>query len=522
MTLSLRRILFSSLMVWFVVSVVGIYFLFHLHKFINFGIDLVGGTYITLEVQVDRALETEFADRAQAAVLSLQKEKLTLPAHQKITSQHALLIFDTETDAQAAEQFFVAGNSGLRARGVQFVRQNNEILLTLSESEIKHLVDDAVQSNIGVLRTRLDQFGVGELTIAAQGEKNIIVELPNVQDPQQAKAMIGRAALLEIKLVEAVGYSTEDLLKKYDGNLPENLMIVSGKEREGHVSYYVVPRFTDLTGKLLKDARMDFGGRIGAEPVVKFTFKPEGGEKFYALTSKNINRQVAVIVDGVVITAPVVNSPISTDGEITGNFTAESAQELALLLRSGAFVAPVAFVEERSIGPSLGQESIHQGLIACVVGLGLLFLFSVIIYKTAGILAFIVLIYNLLLILFALAWLGATLTLPGIAGMVLTIGMAIDASILIFERIREELSSGSTLRKAVNVGFSGAMSVILDSNLTHFLVALVLYKLGAGPIKGFAVTMIIGIASTLITGLLLLKSLFTFFIDTLGVQKIRI
>ena len=224
----------------------------------------------------------------------------------------------------------------------------------------------------------------------------------------------------------------------------------------------------------------------------------------------------------VVLTAPAVQSAIREEGEITGSFTVQSARELASLLKSGAFVAPVTFEEERTIGPALGAESIHKGLMACCIALLLLLIFSVAIYKVAGLFAFIVLIYNLLLILFAMSWLGAALTLPGIAGLILTIGMAIDASILIYERIREELALGSTFRKAVDVGFSGAMAVILDANITHFLVSVVLYKLGAGPFKGFAVAMIIGIISTLITGLLLLRSIFTFCLDVLGVKNIRI
>ena len=516
MTLSLRRMLFSSLALWFLITITGIYFLVHLKNHINFGIDLVGGTYITLEVQVNKAIENELAERMQEAMGKLKKDQKPLPIAQKIDKESAVMTFASESEAQEVEQYL-----STREAHLKIVRDGSVVQLVLTAEEIKNIERDAVQSNIGVLRTRLDQFGVGEITIAAQGDRNIIVELPNVDNPQQAKAMIGRAALLEIKLVEDSGPTEQDILNKYDGQLPEGMMIVPGKERRRQ-EFYVVPCYTDLTGKLLKDARMDIGGRSGAEPVVKFVFKPQGGDKFYDLTSSNLGRRVAILVDGVVITAPVVQSAIGAEGEITGDFTSEDAQELASLLKSGAFVAPVAFEEERQIGPSLGAESVRQGFMACAIGLGLLFIFSIVVYKVAGLFAFIVLLYNLLLILFALAMLGATLTLPGIAGMILTIGMAIDASILIYERIKEELAEGSSMRKAVNVGFAGATGVILDANITHFLVAVVLYKLGAGPIQGFAVTMIVGIVSTLITGLLLLKSIFNFVIDTLGIHTIKI
>jgi preprotein translocase subunit SecD len=235
-----------------------------------------------------------------------------------------------------------------------------------------------------------------------------------------------------------------------------------------------------------------------------------------------INFTNLLILDNEVITAPRVNEAINGSGQISGDFDMQEAKDIALMLRSGAFTAPVEVIEERHIGPSLGEAAVHQGLISCLIGLGLLFLFSILFYKVAGLFAFIVLLYNLLLILFALSWFQAALTLPGIAGIVLSIGMAIDASILIYERIKEVLAAGGSLKKAVDEGFNGALVVILDANITHFLVAIVLYYLGAGPIQGFAVTMIIGIIATLLTGLLLLRAIFEFYTSTLGIQKLWI
>lgn len=522
MKISLQKFFFSSLTLWLLVTGFGIYFLLGLKKHINFGVDLVGGTFITLEVQTEKAIELEMVNRMQMLVNKLKKENKEIPTTTTFDSANStgVLTFASPDAARKAEDYLATAGFGYTGQ-----REDSRLILSLKKDEIAMLKREALQGNIHVLEKRLNPTGASEITVVAKGEKHIIIELPNVHDIRQAKSMIGKTALLELKLVEDMGSSEAELLKKYpDGKLPENLMFVKSSERAsrgGHM-IYVVPKYTDITGRLLKDASMGLGGGdLGTEPTVNFILKPEGGEKFYDLTSNNIGRHIAIIIDNVVISAPVVNSAIETQGSIQGSFTPEEAQDLATILKSGAFTAPVSFEEERHIGPSLGAQSIRNGLVACGVGLLALLIFILLFYKTAGLLAFIVLLYNLLLILFALAWLGATLTLPGIAGMLLTIGMAIDASILIFERVKEELATGAPLKKAINTGFSGSMAVILDANITHFLVALVLYKLGAGPIKGFAITMIIGIISTLTTGLLLLRSIFNFLLDGLGVSKMR-
>lgn len=482
---------------------------------IKFGIDLVGGTYITLGVQTDKAVETELFDKVVSLSKKLEKEANIIPVSNVIEKNEARIRFDSAATAQAAHSIIKRQDSDLN------VAVEGEIVkIGFKEAQIKRIADHAVQGNIDVLRTRLDGLGVGEIPISSQGDK-IIVELPDIDDPQKAKEMIGKPALLEVKLVEREGNSPEEILDAYDGELPEGMIIVPGNESHGK-RYYLVPASTDLTGRLLKDAYTGFGGQMQTEVVVNFVFNPEGGEKFYELTRKNFNRNIAMIVDGVVVSAPRVNTPIGASGYIHGNFTTDSANDLSLLLKSGAFVAPVTFEEERRIGPTLGQESIKQGLLACLVGLLLLFLFSVLFYKVAGLFAVLALIFNLLLILLALGWLKATLTLPGIAGMVLTIGMAIDASILIYEKIKEELKAGVPTKKAVKDGFSEAMEVILDSNITTFIVGIVLYKFGYGPIQGFALTLMIGIVATLITGLFFLRSIFNFFLYTMGMQTIKI
>jgi preprotein translocase subunit SecD len=527
MNAAARSLLGSSFVLWLAAGCAAFLYLFTLDKSgihlrqdrIKFGIDLVGGSFITLGVQTDKAIEAEVADKMQFFVRRLEKENLPLPRSQNVEGIQARMVFDSIDDARTAERYMHEHDNALDIKS-----DGAQLTISLKEAAARRVRDWAVEGNINVLRTRLDSLGVGEIPIAAQGENRIVVELPDVDDPQKAKQIIGKPALLEIKLVERMGASPEEILDEYDGEMPDGMTIIAGKEQGYGKAYYLVPAYTDLTGRLLKDAYVGFANSPGAgsEVVVHFVFTPEGGEKFHELTKANINRQVAVIIDGLVISAPRVSTPIGAEGYIHGNFTSESATELAMLLKSGAFVAPVTFEEERQIGPTLGQESIRQGLLACLVGLILLCIFSVAIYKVAGIFAIFALVFNLLLILVALGWLQATLTLPGIAGMVLTIGMAIDASILIYEKIREELRNGIPLRNAVQSGFSDAMEVILDSNITTFIVGIILYRFGAGPIQGFALTMMIGIIATLLTGLFFLRSIFTFILQNLGVQKIKI
>jgi preprotein translocase subunit SecD len=525
MNVSSRNLFFSAFAGWVVLAGLGIFYLFTWENGrprlrpdrIKFGIDLVGGTYITLGVQTDKAVETELSDKMETLVKKLKEEKLTLPVSKTIKDSHIVLKFDSTQAANEALNFLNSIDPVLK-----FVIEGQDVKVTLKEAFIKKIKEWAVQGNIEVLRTRLDALGVGEITIAAQGEKNIVIELPNVDNPQKAKALIGKAALLEMKLVERMGSSEEEVLEEYDGEVPEGFEVLAGQERGQRKLYYLVPKYTDITGRLLKDARYGFGGQTGTESVVHFNFNPEGGEKFYELTRRNPGRHVAVIIDNKVISAPRISQPIGAEGYIHGDFTQTTAAELATLLKSGAFVAPVTFEEERQIGPSLGQESINAGLFACLFGLVLLFVFSIFLYRMSGFFAFLTLLYNLLVIMIALSWVGATLTLPGIAGMVLTIGMAIDASILIFEKIREELARGITIGKAIASGFSDAMVVILDSNITTFLVGIVLYKFGTGPIQGFAVTMMIGIIATLITGLFFLRSIFNFMLQTFSIQKLSI
>lgn len=514
MNISTRNIAFSGFAFWIVFLAIGLYFIYPFRKSIRLGIDLVGGTYITLGVKTEKAVESELLARLNHIPKHLEVMRKEAPISKKIEDLSMVLTFESSTAAHDAVSLIKS-----EYQDMHYTVSGNQVRANFTETKSKLIQKEAVDRNIEVLRTRLNKMGVAEITIAPQGERNIVVELPDVSDPAQAKAMIGRAAIMEFKIVERSGRSEEDILYDYDGVLPEGYEIVPGQRKD---EYYLVPQYTEITGALLRDARPEFD-QSKNKMAVSFSLSQEGGERFEELTSKNLHKILAVVLDGVVIVAAEIQSAIKTNGQITGNdYTPESAQELSLLLKSGAFVAPVTFEEERQIGSTLGDESIHQGLLSCVVGLGLLFVFSIYYYSYCGLLAFITLIYNMFFTLLCLVWLKATLTLPGIAGMVLTIGMAIDASVLIYERIKEELSLGKTARGAVDAGFSDAMRVILDGNITTFIVGLVLYRFGTGPIQGFAVTMMLGVIATLVTGLFFLKSMFNILLNNFQVQKLKI
>ncbi|MBA3954120.1 protein translocase subunit SecD [Candidatus Dependentiae bacterium] len=531
MTLSSRPLLLLNIAFWLAISAYGAYFLVHMKskRLINLGIDLVGGLYLTLDVKVEEAIKNDLMSSMQLVVDKLKKDKKELPGVPTVDAQKLIgtLTFSTSQAAFQARELARAHKIN-----ADITQEDKVLFFSFSQAQIEKVKNEAIESNISVLRTRLDALGSGEVTIIKQGDRHIVIELPNERDPEAAKARIGTAAVLEMKEVYDIAQTREDLLAKHNGKLPEGTTIAMGKpniEGEDQTYFaYLVPAYAKITGKQLRDSRylVDSQNFLtkSTPHQVGLEFNAAGAEKFYELTKANVGGHVAILLDNVVVSAPGVNGPIEGgSGQISGNFTEKGAKELVALLKSGAFSAPVEVVEERQIGPSLGEESIHKGLVSCGIALVLLFLFSVVVYKVAGLYAFIVLLFNLLLILLGLSLVpDATLTLPGIAGMVLTVGMAIDSSILIYERIKEELAAGMSMRKAVNSGFAGATSVILDANITTFIVGVVLYYFGSPSIQGFALTMMLGILSTLITGLVLLKTLFNISFDIFGIQKIKI
>jgi len=520
MNMTVKRIFLSGFMGWLLIAVASVaYFNFYGKHALKFGIDLVGGSYITLEVQESDVVKTELNEKIKSLEEILQNSNIT--AESKPTFHDNMLTFSFESKqlAQEVETLFRH-----EYRQLLYTVQESYLHISVSPQYLSYLLSDAVDANINILERRLNGLSVAEIHISKQGDRFIVVELPDVHDPQQAKKMIGQSAIMEFKVVEDSAASREELMDKYDHELPEGTMIVTGSSRgsKGHKTYYLVPEYATVSGKFFKNAKVDFGGEYKTELCVLFEFDDEGGKRFHELTSRNIGKPLAIVLDGEIVQVAIINSAIGKAGSIQGSFSPEEASTLAKLLKSGAFKAKVNFISEREIGPTLGQESVYNGLLSCAIGLFLLLLFGIYWYRLSGFFAVLALAYNLILILVFMSLVKATLTLPGIAGMILTVGMAVDASILIYEQIIDCLSRGLSVTQSVQDGFADAMMVILDANITTFIVAAVLFYFGTGPIQGFAVTMMIGIISTLITGLFFLKSIFKLYLTAFNVSKLSI
>ncbi len=421
-------------------------------------------------------------------------------------------------------------NFGLDLKG------GTHLILELDESKLEKDIDitDAVERAIEIIRNRVDQFGVTEPLIARQGEKWIVVQLPGVKDPERAKEIIGKTALLEFSLVgpsekiveinnkiDKLNLTVEEALKNKEilSMVPTGYIILPGREKD---SFYILKSTPEITGAYLVDAKVEFGGEFGL-PTVGLEFNKEGAKIFARVTEANINKNLAIVLDGVVQSAPVIKTEIP-DGRavIEGNFTLEEAKFYATILRAGALPAPVRIIEERTVGPTLGEDSIRAGVKSAILGLILVVLFMIIYYNYSGLIADISLLLNLLLLVASMAIFRATLTLPGIAGIILTVGMAIDANVLILERIRNELESGKTSRVAVDLGYSRALVTIIDSNLTTLIAAVFLFQFGTGPVKGFAVTLTLGIIISMFTAIFVSKTIYELLFQKRIIEKIKL
>jgi len=368
---------------------------------------------------------------------------------------------------------------------------------------------DVVERALEIIRNRVDQFGVSEPLIVKQGDKWIVVQLPGVKDPQKAIEIIGKTAMLEFKLVN----EKADLEKIPDG------FEALDKKDGGRL---IVKSTAELSGASLSNARVEIGGSYNL-PYISLEFTKEGASKFAAVTGENINKQLAIVLDGIIQSAPVIKSRIP-DGKaiIEGMFSMDEAKYLAIVLRAGALPAPVKIIENRTVGPSLGSDSIKKGTLAAIIGFFVVCLFMPAYYKKTGFLADMALALNLLLLCAAMVLIGATMTMPGIAGIVLTIGMAVDANVLIFARIREEIAIGKTPLVAIDTGYEKALVTILDSNITTLIAAAFLFQFGSGPIKGFAITLSIGIVSSMFTAIFVTHAVWDAAVFGKTIEKISI
>jgi preprotein translocase subunit SecD len=382
---------------------------------------------------------------------------------------------------------------------------------------------DAIQRALEIIRNRIDQFGVSEPEITLQGMGQILVQLPGIRDPERAKRLIGQTALLEFKLLDEEG-NIDEALK---GNIPPGDIILyqrSVDPKTGAVRRipFLLKEKTLMTGEFIKDARVSLESQFH-EPYVSFELTDVGAKLFEHITSTNVGKRLAIILDNNVYSAPEIRERIPGGrGQITGRFTTEEANDLAVVLKSGALPAPVEILEERTVGPSLGQDSIRQGMISILVSAGIVVLFMIVYYGISGVIADIALILNVILVFAVLALLRATLTLPGIAGLVLSVGMAVDANILVHERIKEELRWGKTMRAAIDQGYHRAFTTIIDSNLTTVIAALFLYQFGTGPVKGFAVTLFWGIVANIFTAVFVTRWVFDYLTLKVKVKRLSI
>ncbi len=365
---------------------------------------------------------------------------------------------------------------------------------------------EALDRALEILRNRIDELGVAEPIIQKEGEKWIVIQLPGIRDPERAVKIVGQTALLEFKLVDESHKVSE--MMDADGNtiaarIPAGYEILPGREGE----LYLLESKQLLTGAHLVDAKVQMDGY--GRPIVAFRLDPEGGRRFGVMTGDNVNRKLAIVLDKKVYSDPVIKSRIGGgQGIIEGQFTLEDAKDLALVLRAGALPVPVKIINKNIVGPTLGKDSIQKGQLSALVGVGMVMLFMVIYYRTSGLVANLALVLNFILLMAALAALHATLTMPGIAGIILTIGMAVDANVLIYERTREELRQGKTVRAAIDAGYAKALWSIIDANVTTLITAAVLFQFGTGPIKGYAVTLTLGLLISLFTSVVVSKLIF--------------
>ncbi len=508
-----RDLLWRGLLI-FVVVALGLWSAYPLEEKLNLGLDLQGGIHLVLRVQSEDAVRSETTKDMDRLLQELADDGVSgARGSQSSSTEFEVSGVPVERDGEVEEivdDYLPGWNWQRRGELLAFTMKSQNV------AEIRNL---AVKQALETIRNRVDEFGVAEPVIQRQGlegSDRIVVQLPGVDDPERVKRLIKNTAFLEFRLVDYPPggggvASREEILAHYRGQLPSDVEILSGAIRDAAgdevgEQYYAVGRRPVVTGRELKTARPGLGEFN--QPVVNFFFTHEGGELFAQATGANVGSGLAIVLDGNVVTAPRIKSQIGDSGLIEGGFTSQEAEDLSTVLRSGALPAGIVYLEERTVGPSLGQDSIDRGLRAGMLGLLLVVVAMMVVYKGTSVNAVLALTLNIVLIFAALSYFGATLTLPGIAGIVLTIGMAVDANVLIFERIREELRHGRTVKSAIEAGFGKALSSVLDANVTTLIAALFLFQFGTGPIRGFAVTLSIGILASLFTAIFVSRWLF--------------
>ena len=492
----------NTLLIYFIFFFIAIFSLLNLQnnnnqfieKKINLGLDLQGGSYLLLEINSDSLVQEKIQDKVIPIKKLLKKNNIKY-SNFKINNQFLTLSI---TNFDKFDLFFYSRKDNFvnpyidnyRSHELKYEKiSNDQIKILFSKFGLLTINNSALKQSIEIVRRRIDDVGTKEPTILQRGEKRILIELPGLKDPERIKTLLGKTAQLNFRLVSDNSEFGIDKLISENG---ENL----------NVSKRII-----MSGENLIDAQPNINNQNN-EPTVSFTLDRLGAQKFGRTTTDNVGKRLAIVLDGEIVSAPSINEPITSgSGMISGNFSFQEATDLALLLRSGALPTPLLVVEERTVGPDLGEDSIRSGTISLIVGFVLVILFMFYKYKIFGLIANTALIANLLMLIGILTILEATLTLPGIAGIILTVGMAVDANVLIFERIKEELKTEKSVIHAFDTGYAKAKITVLDANITTLIAAAILFAFGSGPVKGFAITLGIGILTTLFTAYFLARHL---------------
>jgi preprotein translocase subunit SecD len=497
-------------------------------KGIVLGLDLQGGLHLVFEVEGDKAVEIT-TERYAARLKDLLAKK-NLPADVKANGRDITVAVSSPETAELVKNTYAT---------LVPVETGSRLVYRISEKEATRIKDSAADQALETIRNRIDQFGVSEPTIHRQGENEIVVQLPGVKDPKRAIDLIGKTAQLEFKMVDddakvaaelpqSVAPGEEEaVLQQFAGRLPEDAEILFEKKVNNETGAVrkiplLIKKQASLTGELLSDAKVNLDSKFN-EPYVSISFNADGAKLFEETTGANVKKRLAIILDNTVYSAPVIQEKIAGgNAQITGNFTMDEAKDLSIVLRAGALPAPLKMLQNVTVGPSLGRDSIEAGKMAGIIGTIAVVIFMIFYYQLSGVIADFALLLNIILLLGAMASLNATLTLPGIAGMILAIGMAVDSNVLMFERMRDELRSGKTPRAAVDSGYDKAFWTIFDSHVTTLITAAVLFQFGTGPIKGFAVTLSLGVSINLFTALIGTKSIFDIINSKRELKKLSI
>lgn len=487
---------------------------------VHLGLDLQGGMHLVLGVKLEKAVENALASSITTLKDSLKKDGVIYDEVKRV--DHSSIELKLIKDDDITKTNEILGDYYTFQITSPYQGDKTRFLLTLRTEEINRIRSSAIDQAQKTISDRVDQFGVTEPTIVKQGDDRILIQLPGIKDTERAIALIGKTAQLEFKLVD----EENNLDKALQGEVPEGSEIFYEKSRDKITGLmtqkpYLLKKATLMSGDVITDARVQ-PGEYGI-PYVSMSFNKIGGKVFAQITEENVGKRLAIVLDDNVYSAPVIREKIEGGrAQITGQFTDDEARDLAIILRAGALPAPVEILEQRTVGPSLGKDSITTGFISLIIGTISVMICMILFYNLSGLMADVGLILNLFIIMGFMAAFKATLTLPGVAGMILTVGMSVDNSVLIFERIREELDLGKTIKAAIEAGFDKAFITIIDSSLTTIVAAIILYYFGTGPVKGFAVTLTIGLMGSVFCSVIFNRYVYELFLSKMKIVKLSI